>query len=144
MFKIKVTKQKHQGSADVVLLLSILLTLKIFSKALARRCSVKKVFLKLHRKNSPEKTCSRFFNKNETLAQVFSNEFCTIFKNNFFKEHLWTTTSIFHNTVSAFSTAEFKQVNSGYVLTTEIFVDNQDFVCHRESSSKYNLNITVR
>ena len=143
MFKIKVTKQKHQGSADVVLLLSILLTLKIFSKALARRCSVKNVFLKLL-KNSPEKTCSRFFNKNETLAQVFSNEFCTIFKNNFFKEHLWTTTSIFHNTVSAFSTAEFKQVNSGYVLTTEIFVDNQDFVCHRESSSKYNLNITVR
>ena len=31
--------------------------------------------------------------KKETLAQMFSFEFCKIFKNTFFKEHLWTTAS---------------------------------------------------
>ena len=33
------------------------------------------------------------FNKKETLAQVFSSEFCEISKNIFFTEHLWTTAS---------------------------------------------------
>ena len=32
--------------------------------------------------------------KKETLAQVFSCEFCEISKNTFFTEHLWTTTSV--------------------------------------------------
>ena len=49
--------------------------------------------------NSQEKTCVRaslFFNKvikKEALAQVFSCEFCEIFKSTFFTEHLWTTAS---------------------------------------------------
>ena len=30
---------------------------------------------------------------NETLAQVFSCEFCEMFKNTFFTEHLWVTAS---------------------------------------------------
>ena len=34
------------------------------------------------------------FIKKETLAQVFSCEFCEISKNTFFTEHLWTTASI--------------------------------------------------
>ena len=35
-----------------------------------------------------------FFNKiAEALTQVFSREFCRIFKNNFFTEHLWATAS---------------------------------------------------
>ena len=33
------------------------------------------------------------FIKKETLAQVFSCEFCEISKNTFFAEHLWTTAS---------------------------------------------------
>ena len=33
------------------------------------------------------------FIKKETLAQVFSCEFCKISKNTFFTEHLWTTAS---------------------------------------------------
>ena len=33
------------------------------------------------------------FNKNETLAQVFSSEFCETFKNTSFIEHLWETAS---------------------------------------------------
>ena len=35
------------------------------------------------------------FIKKETLAQMFSCEFCEIFKNTFFTEHLWTTSSRF-------------------------------------------------
>ena len=33
------------------------------------------------------------FIKKETLAQMFSCEFCEISKNTFFTEHLWTATS---------------------------------------------------
>ena len=38
-----------------------------------------------------ENTCAI---KKETLAQVFSFDFCEIFKNTFFTEHLRTTASI--------------------------------------------------
>ena len=34
------------------------------------------------------------FIKKETLAQVFSYEFCEISNNTFFTEHLWTTASV--------------------------------------------------
>ena len=46
--------------------------------------------------NSQENICARVynFNKKETLAQVFSCEFCEISKNTFFTEHLWTTASV--------------------------------------------------
>ena len=37
------------------------------------------------------KACN--FVKKETLAQVFSSEFCEISKNTFFIEHLWATGS---------------------------------------------------
>ena len=33
------------------------------------------------------------FVKKQTLTQIFSSEFCEIFLNNFFTEHLWTTAS---------------------------------------------------
>ena len=64
-------------------------------EAVVQRCSVKKVFLKISQ-DSQENTCARvcFLNKvtsltlqlyqKETLAPVFSNEFCEIFKNTFF------------------------------------------------------------
>ena len=53
--------------------------------------------------NLPENTCARvsfaalsaIFIKKETLAQVFSCEFCEIFKNRFFAEHLQVTASHF-------------------------------------------------
>ena len=44
---------------------------------------------------------SNFINK-ETLAQVFSCEFCEIFKNTFFTEHLRTTASILWTLVDLF------------------------------------------
>ena len=34
------------------------------------------------------------FYKREALAHVFSCEYCEIFKNSFFTEHLWTTASV--------------------------------------------------
>ena len=34
------------------------------------------------------------FIKKETLAQVFSCEYCEVSKNTFFTEHLWTTASV--------------------------------------------------
>ena len=44
----------------------------------------------------PPELLSQAFNfiKKETLAQVFSCEFCEIFKNTFFTEHLRTTASV--------------------------------------------------
>ena len=58
-------------------------------EAVAQRCSVKKVFSEISQ-NSQENTCARvsilikLFIKKETLAQVFSCEFCEISKNTFF------------------------------------------------------------
>ena len=43
----------------------------------------------------PKKTLAQACNfiKLETLAQVFSYEFCEISKDTFFKEHVWATAS---------------------------------------------------
>ena len=40
--------------------------------------------------------------KKETPTQVFSCEFCEIFKNTFFTEHLWTTASVWINSKKIF------------------------------------------
>ena len=56
-------------------------------------CSLKKVFLKISQ-NSQENNCDKdcfLIKLQATLAQVFSYEFCEIFKNTFFTEQLWTT-----------------------------------------------------
>ena len=50
-------------------------------------CSLKMMFLQISQ-NSQENTY-----KKETIAQVFSCEFCEISKNIFFTEHLWATAS---------------------------------------------------
>ena len=62
-----------------------------------QRCSIKKVFLKIS-----QNTCARvsFLIKLQTLAQVFFCEFCEIFKNTFFTEHLWTTASVLLHYIS--------------------------------------------
>ena len=79
---------------------------RLVRKSSHRKCSLeKKVFLEISQ-NSQENTCPRclFFDKvaglrpttllkKEALAQVFYFEFCEIIKNNFFTEHLLTTTS---------------------------------------------------
>ena len=42
------------------------------------------------------------FIKKETLAQVFSCEFCEVFKNTIFTEHLWTIASETMNRTGGF------------------------------------------
>ena len=78
--------------------------IKLF-RSCNRRCSIKKGVLKnfakftgkhLHQslfffKSSSTQACN--FIKIETLARGFSGEFCKFFKNTFFTEHLWATTS---------------------------------------------------
>ena len=71
-----------------------------------RRCSIKKVAFPVISKNSQENSCARVtfliklkvsacsFIKKETLAEVFSCEFCKIFKNTLFAEHLYVTVSV--------------------------------------------------
>ena len=56
------------------------------SEAVVQRCFVKEIFLEISQ-NSQENNFAKvsFFNKvKETLAQVFSCEFCEISKNTFF------------------------------------------------------------
>ena len=68
--------------------------LMFLSEAVTQRCSVKKEFLEISQ-NSQENTCARVkvaalrpeacnVIKKETLAQVFSCEFCQMSKNTFF------------------------------------------------------------
>ena len=63
----------------------------------ASRCSLKKVFLKIHKKTPvPESLFNKVAvlrPKKDTLAKVFSCEFCEIFKNTFFTEYFRVTTS---------------------------------------------------
>ena len=65
-----------------------IITNQRFTDAVGQMYSVKKVFLEISQ-NSQENTCARAsllikLIKKETLAQVFSREFCEIFKNVFF------------------------------------------------------------
>ena len=105
-----------------------------------RRCSIKKVFLNISQ-NSQENTCARVsslikfqaepynFIKTETLAQVFSFEFCEIFKNTFFTEHLWTNTSknILTFTDSDASTST-DSVGSSSACCSAFFVEYHNFL----------------
>ena len=80
-------------------LLQITTTCIRMSEAVARRSTVKKVFLKMSQ-NSQENTCARVscliklqtsgnFIKKEALGQVFSYKFYEIFMNTSFLEHIW-------------------------------------------------------
>ena len=57
-------------------------SLRSYQKQATRGVIYKKVFLKISQ-NSQENNCARIKKKN--LAQVFSGEFCKIFKNIFFR-----------------------------------------------------------
>ena len=67
--------------------------LLILSEAVVQRCFVENVFVEISQ-NSQENTCARVSLLKETLAQVFSCEFCEISTNTFFTEHLWATASV--------------------------------------------------
>ena len=93
--------------AILIMLLVIIFPLDIIvavATTLNNKPSLQKKTDKTKQKQPPElfykKRCSYKFRKilrkrfvPETLAQVFSSEFCEIFKNAFFTENLWTTAS---------------------------------------------------
>ena len=84
IFKIQQSNQRFYANSKGSIALSIMFLLIFYILWL--------------RKQPPEMFCKKgaacnFINK-ETLAQVFSCEFCEIFKNTCFTEHLWTTASV--------------------------------------------------
>ena len=101
-YKVFCLRKHLKYSTDIITFIQLHL-----SRSSHRRCSVgKEVFLKISQ-ISQENTCSRVsflielqaetcsFIKKDTLAQVFSFEFCEISKNTFFTEHLWETASMY-------------------------------------------------
>ena len=83
-----------------------------------RRCSIKTDILKNFAKFSGKLLCqSLFFNKN-TPAQVFSYEFCEIFKNTLFAEHLRATASDYtfiERKISTFRTKTLR-INASQIM----------------------------
>ena len=76
-----------------------------------RRFSVKKGVLRNFTKFTGKHLCqSVFFNKRETLAQVFSCEFCEISKNIFFREHHRATTSVLRTLSDNHETRNFYNI----------------------------------
>ena len=73
------------------------------------------IFLKILQTFRGKHLCmSLFFNKEETLAQVFSCEFCKIFKNTSLTEHLGMTASGFNRALKTNSrSAHFVSPASG-------------------------------
>ena len=58
-------------------------------------CSIKKDVLKIFTKFTGKHLCQSPFIKKETLAQMFSCEFCEISKNTIYTAHLWRTASVY-------------------------------------------------
>ena len=98
-------------------------------EAVACRCSVKKVFLKILQ-NSQENTCTRVSSKaatllKKTLEQVFFSEFSEIFKN-----------TLFYRTPNI---ASHKYKPHWWVLVQKNFFQNPQVHKHLPTTSKYKL-----
>ena len=100
-------------------------------EAVVRRCSIKKVFLKISQ-ISQEETCARDsflirllqacnFIKKEALSQVFSCEICEIFKNTFFIEHLWWLLLLLHSEQDLHTVIKKKRIKSSLEVLPTIF-----------------------
>ena len=88
------------------------LSFYLSSEAVVQKCSVKKVF-KIHRKTPGPKPKACNFIKKETLAQVFSCEFCEISKNIFFHKTPLVAASdrlVAQASSAAMSSSEYQEV----------------------------------
>ena len=107
----------------------------LFFRSNHRRCSIRKGVLRnftkftgkhlcqsLFYRNSVPETCN--FIKKETLAQVFSCEFCEISKNTIFIEHLRATVSGFSNFIVKLSVIHLIQKH----LKSLLWVQSQSYV----------------
>ena len=75
--------------------ISIIIIIIMLYRSSHQKCSMKKVFLKISQ-NLQENTYAKVSGlslKKGTLAQVFPYQFCEIFIDTFFTEHLWATNS---------------------------------------------------
>ena len=70
------------------------------------------------------------FIKKETLSQVFSREFCEIFKNIFFKKHLWTTASEHWSDMGKVSWFHYRWNLTNALLLNCLQVEIYQFVCY--------------
>ena len=89
-------------------------TVKLLSEwkcleAVLRRCSVKKLFLRIS-ENSQENTCTEVSFYQSYRSPVLSCEFCEIFKNNYFVKDWWT--AAFENHVYLNSIEQFPEFQS--------------------------------
>ena len=71
--------------------------------------------------------CQSLFFKKETPTEVLSYKICKIFKNTYFKEHLWRTTSgLFRHNVDCYAldgwTKEFLCLSVSHSLITKIML----------------------
>ena len=74
------------------------------------------------------------FTKKETLAQVFSCEFCEISKNAFFTEHLWATASINGNRGILFWPSCFRMLPLHYLNFNILYLTSALAQYFQESS----------
>ena len=75
-------------------LLLALLSWKVYFRSSHLRCSVRIGVLRNFAKFTGKHLSQSLFFKKETLAQVFSCEFCETSKNSFFTEHFLATASV--------------------------------------------------
>ena len=104
-----------------------------FTEVIAQRCSVKNVFLEnfAKKRGSRLQTCN--FIKGETLAEVFSCEFCKISQNTFFTEHLcWLLLDLSGNTLTW---------NISLILTPYNSHKKLSFKIHKLTKNLFRLNI---
>ena len=69
--------------------------LNLIFRSSRQGCSIKKLFLKISQNSQENSSARALLIKREALTQVLSCEFCKIFKNTFFTEHLRATASKF-------------------------------------------------
>ena len=87
------------GFTDIWSLCLFTFSIISFNRSSHRMCSVRKRVLKIFTKFTGKYLCQSLFAetcifvKKETLAHVFSCEFCETLKNTFFTEHLWVAGS---------------------------------------------------
>ena len=123
--KIVTFRSSHQRCSTTSLLKKRLAQVE----AAARGVLCKKVFLEIWQ-NSQENTCARVslliklacnFIKKETLAQVFSCEFCEISKNTFFTEHLRATASVRFKKMLTLHSAEVSSSPNSPLIFVTVF-----------------------
>ena len=84
----------YQLSYIMSFLLLALLSWKVYFRSSHLRCSVRIGVLRNFAKFTGKHLSQSLFFKKETLAQVFSCEFCETSKNTFFTEHFLATASV--------------------------------------------------